>query len=81
MTAFQIISIILSGLLILAAIAGVYTKMLVEIAKINVHILNLQHEMNIKEIAITKLEEKNSTQHKEIIDKLDAFIISYYQKG
>lgn len=80
MTDFQIITIIIAILGLIGAIISVYTKSMVELAKVQIQIKNLEHEMTQKEIALDKLEQSNSTEHKEIITKLDSFIDKYYNK-
>jgi len=67
MTAFQIITLLISGLFLLGAIITVYVKLKIDIAKIEVHILNIQRELNQKEISLIRLEDKNTLEHNNIL--------------
>ena len=71
MTTFQIISLVFSFLLLFGAIVGVYVRTRIDVAKLEVNILNIQRELVQKEISFIRLEDKNSAQHDEIIKKID----------
>lgn len=47
---------------------------MVEIAKIQVQIKNLEHDLDNKERAILKLENQNTIEHDKIIDRLNRLI-------
>ena len=67
MTVFQIITLLISGLFLLGAIITVYVKLKIDIANIEVHILNIQRELNQKVISLIRLEDKNTIEHNNIL--------------
>ena len=71
MTNFQIISIIFSGLALFGGIISVYVSMRIAVAKLEVHIKNIERDMLSKEVAILKIENNNREDHIRIIDKID----------
>lgn len=75
MTTFQNISVIFSAIVLLGGIVGVYIKTAICIARIEVEIVNLKHDLQLKEIAIVNLENRNREDHKEIIAKIDNLIM------
>jgi hypothetical protein len=74
MNVFQILVVTISGLTLLGSIITVYVKLKIEIAKIEVHILNIQRELNAKEVSLLRLEDKNSDAHKDILLKVDRIL-------
>jgi hypothetical protein len=81
MTTFEILNIILSVLLMLGAIIGVYIKSAIAIAKIQVEIVEIKRDLVTKEIAILNIEKnnrddfkENRDNHKEIISKIDRLV-------
>ena len=74
MTTFQTLSVIFSVLVLLGAIVGVYVKSAVAIAKIEVEILGLRHDLLQKELAICNLEKNNRDDHIIINEKLDRIV-------
>jgi len=74
MTLFQIIMVCFGFLTLCGGIIAAYTKNMVEIAKIQVSIQNLQHQDNQREQAVLKLEARNSVEHDNIIRKIDELI-------
>jgi len=74
MTAFQIIMIALGFCSLVAGIVATYTKTLVEVAKIQVEIKNINSDLLQKEKSILKLEERNTAEHDQIKLKLDNLI-------
>lgn len=75
MTLFQALTIILSGITLLAAIIGLYTKMQIEIAKINTTLAYFRRELNQLEITRLHQENINRDDHNRIISKLDELIL------
>jgi len=74
MDTFQVIMVCIGFLTLLGGLVASFTKAMVEIAKIQVQIKNLEHDSDQKEKAILKLEQQNSTEHKEIINRLNRLI-------
>ena len=74
MTAFEIIMVSIAFLTLCAGIVTSYTKTMIEIAKIQVQVRNLEHEMMQKEHAILKLEARNSLEHDRIMERLNLII-------
>lgn len=74
MTVFQIIMVALGFLTLCGGIITAYVKNMIEIAKIQVQIKNLEHENLQKEQAILKLEARNTLEHDRITDKLNQLI-------
>lgn len=79
MTLFQTLSVIFSVLLLLGAIVGVYVKSAISIAKIEVEIIAMRHDLLQKEFAITNIEKNNREDFKEINGKLDKLVDKIYQ--
>lgn len=75
MTIFQTLTVILSGITLLAAIIGLYTKMQIEIAKINITLADFRRELNQLEITRLHQENINRDDHNRIISKLDELIL------
>jgi uncharacterized protein (DUF697 family) len=71
---FQIIILIISFLTLLGGIITVYIKTVIEIAKIQVQMKNFEKDLMTKEIAICKLEDRNTIEHDKIITKIDLLI-------
>jgi hypothetical protein len=65
MTTFQVLSVIGSALLILGAIVGIYVKVSISIAKIQVEIVEVKRDLIQKEIAILLIEKNNRDDFKE----------------
>jgi hypothetical protein len=65
MTTFQVLSVIGSALLILGAIVGIYVKVSISIAKIQVEIVEMKRDLVQKEIAILLMEKNNRDDFKE----------------
>ena len=80
MNAFQLISIIISGILLLASIFGVYLKLKIDITKVDMRINAINRELLQREIASLLAEKINREDHKEIIAKIDKLIEIYAQK-
>jgi len=74
MTHFQIITLILSALGLLAGIVLVYVRTQVDIAKIQVSIKFLERNLDSKEMAICRLEKENKEDHEKIMIKIDTLI-------
>jgi len=71
MTTFQIISIVMSGLVLLIAILGVYVKAQVQIKELEMRIKAIEKDLLQKEIASLLAEKINREDHKIIMDKID----------
>lgn len=78
MTTFESLSIIVSALIILAGIVGVYIRTSISIAKIQVEIVEIKRDLVQKEIAILLIEKnnrddfkENREDHSQIISKID----------
>ena len=78
MTGFQIITICLGFLSLCGGIITTYTKNMIEIAKIQVQIKNLENENLQQEKSFCKLEARNTIEHDRLNEKLDLLI--KYQK-
>jgi hypothetical protein len=74
MTIFEILMFTLGFIGIIAGIITAFVKNKIAIAEINVEILNIKHELLQKELAITKLEQRNTFEHDKILDKIDKMI-------
>lgn len=74
MTAFQIIMVVLGFCTLIGGIITTYTKTLIEIAKIQIQIKNMDNDLMQKEKAILKLEARNTIEHDQILFKLDNLI-------
>jgi hypothetical protein len=74
MTPFQIISVIISVIVLLGTIVGLYVRAAIAIAKIEVEILQFKRDLIEKEKAICNLEKFNREDHKEIIERLNDLI-------
>ena len=71
MSAFQIITIIVSALGLLGAIVAVYVRTQIDITKINTTIIFFQRDLDRKELALMNLEKDNKVDHEKIMIKLD----------
>lgn len=71
MTTFQIISTIISAVLIFASIFGVYLKLKVDITKLDMRLNAIDRELLQKEISLLLVEKINREDHKEIIGKIE----------
>ena len=74
MNLYQTLTIIIAGLGLLGGIVAVYTKLMVEISKVKVEMLNFRHELDIERQASLKAESFNREDHKEILKKIDELI-------
>lgn len=74
MNLFQIVTICFGFASIVTGLVMSYTSTMVAIAKIQVQIKNLEHMNDEREKAILKLETNNTTEHKEIIERLNRLI-------
>lgn len=74
MTTFQIISVILSALLLLGSIFGVYLKLKIDMTKIDMRLNAIDRELLQKEISLLLVEKINREDHKEIITKIDHLV-------
>lgn len=75
MTMFQALTLALSGLTLLGGIIAVYSKMQIEIAKINTMLTDFRRELNQLEITRLHQENINRDDHNRIIMKLDELIL------
>jgi hypothetical protein len=75
MNPFEIVSIIIACLTLLAGIIAVYSKMQIEIAKINTTLTDFRRELNQLEITRLHTENINRDDHNRIIAKLDELIL------
>ena len=80
MTTFQILSIVISLLLILGSIVSVYVTCRIKIAKIEVEIVSIRRDLIQKEIALCLIEKNNREDHKDIIIKVDKILESVNSK-
>ena len=71
MTAYQIITVALGFAGLIFGMIGIWNKTTIEVAKIQVQVKNLEHEMAQKEQSLLKLETRNTLEHDNIIRKLD----------
>lgn len=83
MTTFQILTLIISALVIAGALIGIYVSTRIAIAKIEVEIISMKKDLIQKEIAICQIEnniredfKENRNDHKEIIYKVDRLVES-----
>jgi hypothetical protein len=74
MTTFQIISVILSALLLLGTIFGVYLKLKIDLTKVDMRLNEIDRELLQKEISLLLIEKINREDHKEIISKIDHLV-------
>jgi len=81
MTTFQILTLILSTIIFIAGIIGLYIKNSISIAKIEVEICQIKKDLLQKEIALCNLEKDNKTDHKEIVQKIDRLINNFINSG
>lgn len=75
MNTFQIVSVIISALLIFASIFGVYLKLKVDITRMDMRLNGIDRELLQKEISLLLVEKINREDHKEIINKIDALVL------
>ena len=71
MTAYQIITVALGFAGLIFGMIGIWNKTTIEVAKIQVQVKNLEHEMAQKEQSLLKLETRNTLEHDNIMRKLD----------
>ena len=71
MTTGEIIGTIFAFLSLFGGIVAVFTKMRVDVASINVKILQLEKEINSNKVDGTKYMDNNRTDHKQLFDKID----------
>jgi ABC-type anion transport system duplicated permease subunit len=70
LTTFQIISIIISALLLLSSIVGVYIKLKVDITKIEVKVAEIEKDVNFKATTIKKdLEDRAKELASDIVQR------------
>ena len=74
MTTFQIISLIISLLVMLGTIAGVYIRLRTDIVKIEVQLSEIKRELLQKDVAVLLAEKNNREDHITIMAKLDKLI-------
>ena len=81
MTTFEILTIILSALVIFGGIVGVWVKTSVSVAKIQIEIVEIKRDLLQKELAILNIEnnkrddfKENREDHKKIIEKIDKLV-------
>ena len=74
MTAFQIISVLFSGIGLLSTIFIIYLKLRVDLTKIDMRLNAIDRELLQKEIALLLVEKINREDHKEILAKIDRLI-------
>ena len=78
MTTFEILTLIGSALIIFGAIIGIYVKVSISIAKIQVELVEVKRDLIQKEIAILLIEKnnrddfkENREDHEKILGKVD----------
>jgi len=80
MTTFQILSIAIPGVFLLAAIFGVYLKLKIDLTKLDMRINAINRELLQKEISSLLSEKINREDHHRIIEKLDKLMEIYSAK-
>ena len=76
MGAFEIGVLLIGALTLLSTNILTFVRLKVDIAKIEVEIQNIRHELIQKELSLTRLEDRNSEQHKDILNKVDTILIN-----
>lgn len=71
MTLFQILTVVLSGFILLGSILAVYVRLRIDTAKIEVDMLNIRRELIQKEVSLLRLEDRNTQEHKDIVLKIE----------
>ncbi len=81
MNTFETLTVIISAILLVGAIIGVYIKVTIAIAKIQVEVIEMKKDLIQKEIAICLIEKnnredakENRDDHKEILKKIDQLV-------
>jgi hypothetical protein len=74
----EILTIIGLGLLYGSALIMSYINIRIKIKELEMKIMGLQHDFDVNkkkvEIDISKLEDRNTTEHREIMEKVDIII-------
>lgn len=74
MNLFQTLIIIFTAAGLLSGIITVHVKSQIEIAKLQVEIKNINHDLLQKETSILRLEERNNVDHEKLLQKIDKLI-------
>jgi hypothetical protein len=76
----SLIQVIISGVLFLAAIFGVYLKLKIDMTKLDMRINAINRELLQREISYLLSEKINREDHQAIMNKLDRLIEIYSSK-
>lgn len=74
MTGFQIVMICFGFLTLCGGIITAYTKNMIEIAKLQVQIKNLENQDLQHEKSVLRLESRNTIEHDNILKKIDELL-------